>query len=132
RALLAVGPPTDRVELAAALEEARLLVDLGRQLWLRGTVSAEDFLPELLLARSPRIGAVVRRRAIGPLEAYAEGRGGDLLDTLEAFAEGTLERPEAAAQLAKVEELTGLSVERPRDLLLIQLALKQRALESVR
>jgi hypothetical protein len=141
RVLLAVGPISPRAELADALDEARLLVDLGRQLWLSGHVSAEDFLPELLLARSPRIGGIVRRRALGPLESYAERRGSDLLDTLEAFIDSGLDRRAAAEtlhvhpntldyRLKRAEELTGLSPGRPQDLLLLSLALKQRALVS--
>ena len=98
-------------------------------------------MAELLLARSPRLAEVARRRALGPLEEYARKRGSDLVDTLEAFLAADLDRRRAAAalhvhpntldyRLKRVEELTGLNLTRADDLTLTALALKQRALDS--
>jgi DNA-binding PucR family transcriptional regulator len=104
-----------------------------------GTVSVRDFLPELLLARSPQLGATIERRALGPLRDYSERRSADLLETLEVFMEAGLDRRTAAERLhvhpntldyrlRRVEELTGLAMSRPDDLALIALALKHTAL----
>jgi hypothetical protein len=61
-ALLAVGEPTKRADLAEALEELRLLVGLGSRLGQEGAIEPESFAVELLLARSPRL-ATPRRSA---------------------------------------------------------------------
>lgn len=138
RSLVAVGEPTPRGELVAALDDTRLLLDLGIRRGRTGRLRAEDFIPELLLARSPALAALVVRRVLGPLEDYAERRSADLLETLETFVEWELDRRRAAEQLhvhpntldyrlKRVEELTGLRPAAPEDLLLITLALKQRA-----
>lgn len=136
--LVAVGEPTPRGELAAALDDARLLLELGVRRGRTGRLRAEDFIPELLLARSPALAALLVRRALGPLEDYAERRSADLLETLETFVDCDLDRRRAAEQLhvhpntldyrlKRVEELTGLRPSVPEDLLLLTLALKQRA-----
>ena len=141
-ALVAVGEPTPRAQLAEALDELRLLVELGRRLGHEGgRLEPDAFVAELLLARSPRLAEVARRRALGPLEEYARKRGSDLVDTLEAFLAADLDRRRAAAalhvhpntldyRLKRVEELTGLNLARADDLTLTALALKQRALDS--
>lgn len=138
-ALLAIGDPTARPDLADALEEVRLLVDLGRRLGRTGELRPEGFLTELLLARSPRLAALVRDRALGPLEDGSGRRGADLLETLQTFLDCELDRRRAAERLhvhpntldyrlRRVEEQTGLDPGRPEDLMLMALALKQRAL----
>ncbi len=140
-ALLAVGDPTPRAELAEVLEELRLLVDLGRRLGHRGRLDPDAFVAELLLARSPRLAEQARQRALGPLEDYARSRGSDLIDTLEAFVAADLDRRAAAQRLhvhpntldyrlKRVEELTGLDLGRADDLTLTALALKQRAMSA--
>jgi hypothetical protein len=138
-ALVAVGEPTARGELREALGELRLLVDLGRVLGAGGRLDPGAFVTELLLARSPRLGALVHQRALGPLEAYAETRESDLVVTLEKFVACGLDRRKAADalhvhpntldyRLRRAGELTGLDLGRPEDLVLTVLALKQRAL----
>jgi len=140
-ALLAVRDPTLRADLADALEELRLLVDLGRRLGHRGRLDPDAFVAELLLARSPRLAELARQRALGPLEDYARVRGTDLIDTLEAFVAADLDRRAAAQdlhvhpntldyRLKRVEELTGLDLGRADDLTLTALALKQRAMTA--
>lgn len=141
-ALVAVGEPTPRGQLAEALDELRLLVELGRRLGHEGgRLEPDAFVAELLLARSPRLAEVARRRALGPLEEYARKRGSDLIDTVEAFLAADLDRRRAATalhvhpntldyRLKRVEELTGLDLARPDDLTLTALALKQRAMDG--
>jgi hypothetical protein len=138
-ALVAVGEPTARSDLPDALDELRLLGDLGRRLGRRGRLEPDAFLAELLLARSPRLAEMAYQRALGPLVAYAERRESDLIDTLAAFLECDLDRRRAAERLhvhpntldyrlRRVEELTQLDLSHPDDLVLTTLALKQRAL----
>lgn len=140
-ALVAVGEPTMRADLSAALEELRLLVDLGRRLGHSGRLDPGAFVAELLLARSPRLAGLARQRALGPLEKYAERRGTDLIDTLEVFLDSDLDRRRAAERLhvhpntldyrlRRVGELTGLDLSRAGDLTLAALALKQRAMAA--
>lgn len=141
QALMAIGDPTPRADLADALEELRLLVDLGRRLGHSGRLDPDAFVPELLLARSPRLAELARQRALGPLEDYARRRGSDLIDTLEAFVAADLDRRAASQRLhvhpntldyrlRRVEELTGLDLGRADDLTLTALALKQRAMST--
>ncbi len=138
-ALIAIADPTPRAELADALEEVRMLVDLGRRLGRSGELRPEEHVAELLLARSPRLAAMLRERALGPLERHAPRRGSDLLETLTVFLDCQLDRRKAAERLhvhpntldyrlRRAEELTGLRLSRPEDLTLVSLALKQRAL----
>jgi DNA-binding PucR family transcriptional regulator len=140
-ALVAIADPTPRAELGDALEEVRLLVDLGQRLGRTGELRPEEHVAELLLARSPRLASLLRERALGPLERHSPRRGSDLLETLETFLECQLDRREAAQRLhvhpntldyrlKRAEELTGLSLSRPEDLMLMALALKQRTLSS--
>ena len=137
--LFALGPPAPRAELATALDDMRLLVDLGRRGGAEGPIAAEDFVPELLLARSPDLAARISERVLGPLEAYAERRSSGLLESLEAFLDCGLDRRRTAKQLhvhpntldyrlRRITELTGLEPGRPRDLVLLELGLAGRKL----
>jgi hypothetical protein len=139
RGPFALGEPAPRSELAAALTDMRLLVDIGRRDEIDGPVDAEAFVAELLLARSPDLAARVADRVLGPLEAYAERRGSGLLETLEAFLGCGLDRRRASEhlhvhpntldyRLRRITELTGLDPGRPRDLVLLELALAHRRL----
>lgn len=139
-AIVAVGEPTARGQLRDALEELRLLVDLGRVLGATGRLQPEAFVTELLVARSPRLGALLRARALGPLEEYAEKRESDLIETLDTFVASGLDRRAAADRLhvhpntldyrlRRAAELTGLDLGKPDDLVLTVLALKQRSLQ---
>ncbi len=139
--LVAIGDPTPREQLSEALDELRMLVDLGRRFGQTGRLDPGAFVAELLLARSPRLAEVAHQRALGPLEVYAERRGADLIDTLEAFVESDLDRRATAERLhvhpntldyrlGRVQELTGLDLSRADDLTLATLALKQRAMSA--
>lgn len=137
-ALVAVGEPTGRAELAEGLEEVRLLVDFGARLGRTGRIATEDLLPELLLARSPRLASLLEQRALGPLESYAERRSSGLVETLEAFLDADLDRRAAAERLhvhpntldyrlRRISELTGLDLAKVDDLVLFALATRTRA-----
>jgi PucR C-terminal helix-turn-helix domain len=136
-ALVAVGEPARTGSLAGALDDARLLLDVAARLGASGVVTVRDYLPELLLARSPQLGTAIERRVLGPLEDYAERRSADLLETLEVFMRVGLDRRGAAEALhvhpntldyRRVEELAELDLSSPGDLALIALALKHRGL----
>jgi DNA-binding PucR family transcriptional regulator len=82
---------------------------------------------------------VLERRALGPLQDYAEHRSTDLLETLEVFMRIGLDRRSAADELhvhpntldyrlRRIEELTGFELSRPDDVAVLALALKHRAL----
>lgn len=137
--LLAGGEALPLVELGEVLEELRLVADVGARLGRTGEVAADEYLPELLLARAPRVAQMVRRRVLGPLEAYAERRTSDLVETLDAFVRSGLDRRRAAAEmhvhpntldyrLRRIADLTGLDLRTPDDLALVVLALRQARL----
>lgn len=137
-AAVAVGEPAAGGRLADALADTRALLGLMGES-APDPANVADFLPELLLTRSPQLGAAIERRALGPLEDYSERRSADLLATLGVFVDCELDRRRAAERLhvhpntldyrlRRVEELTGLSLARPRDLTLVCLALQQRRL----
>ena len=139
--LLAAGDAGPLSELGEILEELRLVADLGARLGRTGEVEPGEYLPELLLARGPRVAQMVRRRVLGPLEAYAERRSSELVETLDAFVRSGLDRRRAAAEihvhpntldyrLRRIAELTGLDLRRPDDLTLVVLALRQAELED--
>lgn len=140
-ALLAAGDARPLRELGEILEELRLVADLGARLGRTGEVAQDEYLPELLLARAPRVAQMVRQRVLGPLEAYAERRSSELVETLDAFVTCGLDRRRAAAEihvhpntldyrLRRIAELTGLDLRRPDDLALVVLALRQAHVAS--
>jgi DNA-binding PucR family transcriptional regulator len=104
-------------------------------------VSPTDYILELLLARSPRVAELARRRVLGPLETYTDPRSSDLVLTLATFVELRLDRRSAAERLhvhpntldyrlERISKLTGLELRRPRDMALVTLALRQRELAA--
>jgi len=138
--LRAVGPPTPRAELAPMLVDLRLLIDVARRAGREGDLRLEEFLPELLLARSPHLGAMLEERVYGPLESAAEKGGADLQTTLEAFLEAGLDRRATAEalhvhpntldyRLRRIEEVTGLLFADPDAVMLLALAIRRRRLE---
>jgi hypothetical protein len=140
-ALLACGEVRPLRELAEIVDELRLVADFGARLGRTGEVHAGEYLPELLLARAPRVAQMVRQRVLGPLEAYAERRTSELVETLDAFVRSGLDRRRAAAEihvhpntldyrLRRIAELTGLDMRRPDDLALVVLALRQAELTA--
>ncbi len=139
RALIVFGDVVDASRLEEGLEDVRLVLDVGMRLGRSGELRADECLAELLLARSPRAAAAIRRHALGPLEDASVRRSADLLDTLEVFFACDLDRRAAAERLhvhpntldyrlRRIEEMTDLDLQRPDDLLLVALALKHRLL----
>jgi hypothetical protein len=137
--LRAVGPPTPRVELTAMLDDLRMLIDVGKRAGEEGEIETGDFLPELLLARSPHLGAMLEEAVYGPLESANERRGADLVATLEAFHDTALDRRAAAERLhvhpntldyrlRRIEELSQLQLTDPGDVMRIALAVRRRRL----
>jgi DNA-binding PucR family transcriptional regulator len=87
-----------------------------------------------LLVRSPDVGATLEEAVLAPLHRYAARRSANLLETLEVFVDSDLDRRRAAERLEihpntidyrlrRIEELTGLDLDRPWDLTAICLAL---------
>ncbi|MFF5145518.1 PucR family transcriptional regulator [Streptomyces sp. NPDC013157] len=130
RLLLAQDPPTGRTGLQTALDNLRLLVAVASRSHRRGHVRAEDFLPELLLARSPHLSDAVTRRVFGPL---AGGDYGELTATLACLAENQFDSASTTAALhmhrntllyriKQIEKLTGLDLQSHSDRTLVWLA----------
>jgi hypothetical protein len=141
RSLFALGAPAPRADLAAALNDMRMLLTIAKRQGMEGAIEVDGFLLELLLARSPDLADRLAGRVLGPLDAYAERRSSDLLETLEAFLECELDRRRTAQQLhvhpntldyrlRRIAELTGLEPGRPRDLVQLELALARRKLSG--
>jgi hypothetical protein len=142
-ALVAFGELARRSELREALDDVRLqLVLAQRDGQERGVVDAVQFAVPMLMARSPRIARQLRRRVLGPLEAYGEGRSVELLRTLRAYFAARLNRGKAAKalgvhpntldyRLGRIEELCGVRLSDPGDIARIQLALAQLDVEAL-
>jgi len=140
-AILALGDAVSGPQLADELEDARLLVAVGRRLGKSGELRPEEFLPELLLARSAGVADRIAQRVFAPLDAYEERRTSALADTLERFVAGGLDRRGAAKELGvhpntldyrlrRISELNGLDLGHPRDVALVVLACRHRRLAA--
>ncbi|MFK0282331.1 PucR family transcriptional regulator [Streptomyces sp. NPDC090499] len=130
RLLLAPGRPTGRTGLRTAVDDLRLLVAVASRSPRRGHVRTEDFLPQLLLARSPELADAVTHRVFGPL---AGGDHGELTATLACLAENQFDSASTTAALhlhrntllyriKQIEKLTGLDLQRHGDRALVWLA----------
>jgi hypothetical protein len=130
--LLAIGEPAPRRKLPAAREELAVLVEHARGIGAAGRVRVEDNLLEILLAGSPGLTARLRERVLAPLEDDAHA---DLARTLRTLFACRLDRKATsealhihrntlAYRLARVEELTGLDLGSPRDLVCLYAALQ--------
>lgn len=130
--LLAMGRPTPRAELAAAREELALLAEHGRRAGLLGCLMTEDYLLEILLARSPRLVAQMRAKVLAPL---ADDDHRELARTLETLVACRFDRTATSAalhvhrntlayRLGRIEEITGLDLGSPRDLACIYVAVE--------
>jgi hypothetical protein len=67
RLVLAHAPPTPRNRLRTAVDSLRSLTLIAMAGGRRGQVSAEDFLPQLLLADSPALADLINKRVFGRL-----------------------------------------------------------------
>ena len=128
--ILAIAEPTPRKELADVRDELVLLAEHGRELGLRGRIRAEDHLLEILMGRSPQMAARLRARVLGPL---ADPQHGELLRTLHALVSCRFDRAATSAaihvhrntlvyRLKRIEEITGIDLDNPRDLACVYLA----------
>jgi hypothetical protein len=119
QALTAQGRPAIGGERGHALEELRDVVQLAAARGRRGEIELGEYLPELLLRRSPRVASQIRARVYGPLE----GDHAELARTLDILIEHNFEKGRVAAALpvhrntlrdriARIAELTGVDLER--------------------
>jgi PucR-like helix-turn-helix protein len=114
-AIVAQTGPAIRAERGRALEELRMAVEVATARGATGEIALEDYLPELLLRRSPHLATRIRSRVYGPL-------GDELAHTLDVLIEHSFERGATAAALpvhrntlrdriARISEATGLDLE---------------------
>jgi hypothetical protein len=114
-AVAAQGRPAIRVERGRGLEELRMAVEVAVARGATGEIALEDYLPELLLRRSPHVAGQIRRRVYGPLSE-------ELAHTLDVLVEHSFERGSTAAALpvhrntlrdrvARISEATGLDLD---------------------
>ena len=115
RVLIAHGPGAIGVERGHALDELCDAVDAAVARGDTGRVEVDDYLGELLLRRSPRVGARIEQRLYGPL-------GPELARTLDVLVEHNFERARSAAvlpvhrntlrdRIGRISELTGVDLE---------------------
>jgi PucR C-terminal helix-turn-helix domain len=135
-AVAVVDDEVPREELAAALADVRLGMDIVLRTGRAGIVELRSLALDLLLARSPRVAAELRQRILGPL-GPKEGRSrGDLLQTVETYVALCRDRQETSERLhihpntldhrlRRARELTGLNLDDPKDLATMVLALQE-------
>ena len=114
-AVVAQAGPAIRIERGRSLEELRMAVEVAAARGVTGEIALEDYLPELLLRRSPQVAARIRERVYGPLSE-------ELAHTLDVLVEHSFERGATATALpvhrntlrdriARISEATGLDLE---------------------
>lgn len=114
-AIVAEGSPAIRGERGRALDELQSAVEVAVAQGNSGRVVVSEYLPELLLRRSPRIAAQITARVYGPLTP-------ELAHTLDLLVEHNFERSTTAAALpvhrntlrdriARISEITGVELE---------------------
>jgi hypothetical protein len=138
RLLLAQGPLTPEARLWAAAESLRALTAVAARSGSRGRVSAEDFLPELLVADSPEVADHIVGRVFGRLQRADPM---DLAVTLRCLAANGFDSEATAAALpvdvntllyriSRIEKLTGLSLKEHRNRTLVLLAVTWEAISG--
>jgi hypothetical protein len=114
--IVAQAGPAIRGERGRVLDELRMAAEVAATRGATGEIVLEDYLPELLLRRSPRVAGRIRARVYGPLSD-------ELAHTLDVLIEHSFERGSTAAALpvhrntlrdriARISEATGLDLER--------------------
>ncbi len=114
-AIVAQGGPAIRVERGRALDELRMAVEVAAVRGAAGEIELENYLPELLLRRSPQVATRIRTRVYGPLSE-------ELAHTLDVLVAHSFERGSTATALpvhrntlrdriARISEATGLDLE---------------------
>jgi hypothetical protein len=138
RLLLAQDPATPRARLGAAAENLRALTAIAARSGCRGRVSADDFLPELLVAETPEVADRIVRRVFARLERADPM---DLAVTLRCLAAHGFDTAATAAALqlqvntllyriSRIEKLTRLSLKEHRDRTLVLLAVTWETISS--
>jgi DNA-binding PucR family transcriptional regulator len=103
-------------ERGRVLEDLRAAVEVALSKGRSGEIALEDYLAELLLARSPRIAGQIARLVYGPLSE-------ELARTLDMLVANSFERNATAAELpvhrntlrdriARITQLTGVDLDR--------------------
>lgn len=121
-----IAARVSRAELAGTIEDVTLLAGALHTVRWGGERRVEDLVPELLLARAPRVAARLRQTIVEDLPAEL----GHTLTELVAnqldrnhTAEGLgIHRNTLANRLARVRDSTGWAVDEPRGAMLAQLA----------
>jgi hypothetical protein len=124
-----------RGDLAASLADVRLGIDIALRAGRTGVVALTALTLDLLLARSPRVAADLRKRVLDPLGARQGRSRGDLLRTVGTYVALGRDRRCTADRLfihpntldhrlRRVRELTGLNLDDPEDLATMVLALR--------
>jgi PucR C-terminal helix-turn-helix domain len=109
------GPPLIGAERGRALDELRTVIEVAGLRGRAGEVRLGDYLPELLLRRSPRIAGQLAARMYRPLSP-------ELTHTLDLLVEHSFERGATAAALPvhrntlrdrinRISELTGVDLD---------------------
>ncbi|TQL91105.1 PucR family transcriptional regulator [Pseudonocardia kunmingensis] len=127
------GVPASYADAAEAARIA-LLLDAAEP------VRHDDVLLERIVLDHPLVGELVSA-ALGALTTYDERRGADLLRTLQAFVDASSSVTDAARavqvhpntvvyRLRRIAQISGHDPRRPRDLLVLSLALLARRLRA--
>jgi sugar diacid utilization regulator len=133
-AVIAQGATARRAELPEAFDELRVAADVALRRGRAGAVEPDDYLAELLLRRSPRLGARLRARVHDRLAEHDP----ELTRTLEVLVEHDFDRGATAAalpvhrntltnRLARIRAITGLDVDGAEGRALLWLASLERA-----
>lgn len=134
--VMVVGPQAPSGgTLGGVLEDVRLAVDIASRRGLRGVLTLDSVLPELLLARSPGLAQALHQAILEPLKHQdRRANSGDLELSLRAYLSHGMDRAKTAAELhvhpntldhrlRRVSAVTGLDLTRTDDLLRASLAL---------
>ena len=143
KATFAVGLQMPREQLARAVDDLRLLVDIAARTGLRRRVHDAEFLLERSLARAPAIDDALERVVVAPLAEHDAAHGSELVRTLRSFVDNGLRRKLAAqklhihpntldCRLARIRHLTSLDLGRPEDLAQVVVAVSRHRLRRDR
>ena len=135
-AVTVVDAAVPRDELAASLADVRFGIEIALRDGLTGVVDVQELALDLLLARSPRVAAILRRRALDPLSPASGRSRGELRKTVATYVALRRDRQETAEllhihpntldnRLRRAHELTGLDLDDPEDLAAVVLALHE-------
>jgi hypothetical protein len=139
RMTLAYERPTQPVRLDPVLDDLRMQITFAVQSGRTGVVSGRDFLPQLLLARSPEIAAELTRRVFDGLDGT---NNAELVITLRSLAANGFDKGATASALIvhrntllyrinRIERLTGLDLQSHADRELVYLALLWKDIEGL-